>query len=64
MHVKFTTEDLRLIPRQAKPTFYSFFDLFRTRRFAKQSFMQILSMFTFSIVSSTYLYTVKGMHGK
>ncbi|KAK0413500.1 hypothetical protein QR680_006842 [Steinernema hermaphroditum] len=57
--IKFTTRDLELIPREEKrPIFYNFYHLFSSRRLFKQSFIQILSMFTYSIVSITYMYSV------
>ncbi|TKR88624.1 hypothetical protein L596_012833 [Steinernema carpocapsae] len=57
--IKFTTEDLSMIPREERrPIFYNFYHLFSSRRLFKQSFMQILSMFTYSMVSITYMFSV------
>ncbi|KAK6054573.1 hypothetical protein COOONC_07923 [Cooperia oncophora] len=63
----FTTSDISSIHKNEKKRFYTFYHLFRnavyvTPRLAKQSLMQILSMFTYAMVSNTYLYTVDGVH--
>ncbi|EPB69561.1 hypothetical protein ANCCEY_11344, partial [Ancylostoma ceylanicum] len=61
----FTTQDISSIHKNDKKRFYTFYHLFRywlSPRLAKQSLMQILSMFTYAMVSNTYLYTVGGMH--
>uniref|UniRef100_A0A914WGL5 Major facilitator superfamily (MFS) profile domain-containing protein n=1 Tax=Plectus sambesii TaxID=2011161 RepID=A0A914WGL5_9BILA len=63
--VKFIPNDLKMIPREKRTKFYSFWHLFFTNsKLAKQSIMQIVSMFTFSLVSSTYLYTIGQFHGE
>lgn len=60
---KFTTRDISTITKtQQKPPYYTLFSLFSTRRLAKQTFMQFVSAFTYSIVSSTYIYTTSGIH--
>ncbi|ETN84609.1 transporter, major facilitator family protein [Necator americanus] len=59
---RFTTQDISSIHKNEKKRFYTFFHLFSSPRLAKQSLMQILSMFTYAMVSNTYLYTVSGMH--
>ncbi|PAV64473.1 hypothetical protein WR25_07046 [Diploscapter pachys] len=62
-HVRFTEKDISSIHKKEKYTFYWFYHLFRcNRKLAKQSLIQILSMFTYAMVSNTYLYTVSGMH--
>ncbi|VDM49732.1 unnamed protein product, partial [Toxocara canis] len=63
-NIKFTANDLNLIPRDnnKKKPFYNVYHLFCTRRLFKQTFMQLLSMFTYGLVSSTYFYTLKGLH--
>ncbi|XGW14981.1 hypothetical protein V3C99_000902 [Haemonchus contortus] len=58
----FTTSDISSIHKHEKKRFYTFYHLFSTPRLAKQSLMQILSMFTYAMVSNTYLYTVDGVH--
>ncbi|VDO59981.1 unnamed protein product [Heligmosomoides polygyrus] len=58
----FNTEDISSIHKNEKKRFYTFYHLFSTPRLAKQSLMQILSMFTYAMVSNTYIYTVGGMH--
>ncbi|CAJ0588048.1 unnamed protein product [Cylicocyclus nassatus] len=58
----FTTQDISSIHKNEKKRFYTFYHLFSTPRLAKQSLMQILSMFTYAMVSNTYLYTVGGLH--
>ncbi|GMS80178.1 hypothetical protein PENTCL1PPCAC_2353, partial [Pristionchus entomophagus] len=60
---KFTTRDISTITKNhTKPQYYTVFSLFASRRLAKQSFMQFISAFTYSIVSSTYIYTTSGIH--
>ncbi|VDL63852.1 unnamed protein product [Nippostrongylus brasiliensis] len=58
----FTTADISSIHKNDKKRFYTFYHLFSTPRLAKQSLMQILSMFTYAMVSNTYIYTVGSMH--
>ncbi|KAK5983581.1 hypothetical protein GCK32_017347, partial [Trichostrongylus colubriformis] len=58
----FNTSDISSIHKTEKKRFYTFYHLFSTRRLAKQSLVQILSMFTYAMVSNTYLYTVDGVH--
>ncbi|CAI4225120.1 unnamed protein product [Auanema sp. JU1783] len=60
---RFTTNTISTIyKKQDKRVYYNFYHLFSSVRLAKQSVMQMLSMFTYSMVSNTYLYTVSGMH--
>ncbi|VDK42256.1 unnamed protein product [Anisakis simplex] len=63
-NIKLTTNDLNLIPRDTtnKRPFYNVYHLFCTRRLFKQTFMQLLSMFTYGLISSTYFFSKKGMH--
>lgn len=61
-HVRFTEKDISSIHKKESYTFYWFYHLFSNRKLAKQSLIQILSMFTYAMVSNTYLYTVSGMH--
>ncbi|GMT07957.1 hypothetical protein PENTCL1PPCAC_30131, partial [Pristionchus entomophagus] len=60
---KFKMRDISTITKtQAKLPYYTLFSLFTTRRLAKQTFMQFISAFTYSIVSSTYVYATSGIH--
>jgi hypothetical protein len=61
--VIFTPYSLALIPRERKTVYYTFYHLFNHRRFAKQSFMQLLSIFTYSMVAMTYLYVIRDFSG-
>ncbi|CAI5451066.1 unnamed protein product [Caenorhabditis angaria] len=60
--VRFTNNDISAIHKQEKQGFYWFIHLFSTKRLAKQSFLQILSVLTYAMVSNTYLYTASGLH--
>ncbi|KAF8383287.1 hypothetical protein PRIPAC_72429 [Pristionchus pacificus] len=60
---KFTTRDISTISKtHTSPPYYTIFSLFANRRLAKQTFMQFVSAFTYSIVSSTYIYTTSTVH--
>lgn len=59
---KFTTKDISAIHKQEKQGFYWFYHLFSTKRLAKQSCLQIISVLTYAMVSNTYLFTVTGLH--
>ncbi|GMT10677.1 hypothetical protein PFISCL1PPCAC_1974, partial [Pristionchus fissidentatus] len=60
---KFTTRDISTITKtHTSLPYYTIFDLFKSRRLAKQTFMQFVSAFTYSIVSSTYVYTTSEIH--
>ena len=59
----FTPTNLARIPRDTHPRLYTFYDLFAKARFAKQSAMQILSMFTYSIVYWCYLSVIRSFSG-
>ncbi|CAD6186698.1 unnamed protein product [Caenorhabditis auriculariae] len=61
-HARFTNKSISAIHKQEKQGFYWFYHLFSTKRLAKQSFLQILSVFTYAMVSNTYLYIVSGNH--
>jgi len=55
----FIPKQLETIPHETKRTKYTFYHLFSSKRFFKQSMMQILSMFTYSLVSICYMYVIK-----
>jgi MFS family permease len=57
--VIFTTRQLEHLKHETKRKKYNFYHLFNTKRFFKQSLMQILAMLTYSMVSICYLYVVK-----
>ncbi|CCD72108.1 Major facilitator superfamily (MFS) profile domain-containing protein [Caenorhabditis elegans] len=59
---RFTTKDISAIHKQEKQGFYWFYHLFSTKRLAKQSCLQIISVLTYAMVSNTYLFTVAGLH--
>ncbi|CAO4378089.1 unnamed protein product [Caenorhabditis nigoni] len=59
---RFTTKDISAIHKQEKQGFYWFYHLFSTKRLAKQSCLQIISVLTYAMVSNTYLFTVTGLH--
>uniref|UniRef100_A0A1I7TYD7 MFS domain-containing protein n=1 Tax=Caenorhabditis tropicalis TaxID=1561998 RepID=A0A1I7TYD7_9PELO len=59
---RFTTKDISAIHKTEKQGFYWFYHLFSTRRLAKQSCLQIISVLTYAMVSNTYLFTVSGLH--
>ena len=48
-------DDLEEIHRDAQPRFYWFIHLFSTKKLALQSFLQMISIFTYSLVDSTYV---------
>ncbi|KJH41939.1 hypothetical protein DICVIV_12069 [Dictyocaulus viviparus] len=49
----FTNDNISSIHKNDKKRFYTFHHLFSSPRLAKQSFMQILSVFTYAMVSNT-----------
>uniref|UniRef100_A0A7E4UV30 MFS domain-containing protein n=1 Tax=Panagrellus redivivus TaxID=6233 RepID=A0A7E4UV30_PANRE len=55
----FTSKQLEGIPHETHRKKYNFFHLFSNARVLKQSCMQLLSMFTYSLVSICYLYVIK-----
>lgn len=59
---RFTTKDISAIHKTEKQGFYWFYHLFSTKRLAKQSCLQIISVLTYAMVSNTYLFTVSGLH--
>lgn len=59
---RFTTKDISAIHKSEKQGFYWFYHLFSTKRLAKQSCLQIISVLTYAMVSNTYLFTVTGLH--
>lgn len=59
---RFTTKDISAIHKTEKQGFYWFYHLFSTKRLAKQSCLQIISVLTYAMVSNTYIYTVTGLH--
>ncbi|KAF1752657.1 hypothetical protein GCK72_019212 [Caenorhabditis remanei] len=59
---RFTTKDISAIHKTEKQGFYWFYHLFSTKRLAKQSCLQIISVLTYAMVSNTYLFTVTGLH--
>uniref|UniRef100_A0A0K0DJX3 MFS domain-containing protein n=1 Tax=Angiostrongylus cantonensis TaxID=6313 RepID=A0A0K0DJX3_ANGCA len=59
---RFTTTDISFIHKNDKRRCYTFYHLFSSPRLAKQSLMQILSMFTYALVTNTYLCTVGRAH--
>ncbi|CAI2355237.1 unnamed protein product [Caenorhabditis sp. 36 PRJEB53466] len=59
---RFTTKDISAIHKTEKQGFYWFYHLFSTKRLAKQSCLQIISVLTYAMVSNTYLFTVTGIH--
>ena len=59
----FIPKQLETIPHEDKRTKYTFYHLFSSKRFFKQSMMQILSMFTYSLVSICYMYVIKYFTG-
>ncbi|VDM60039.1 unnamed protein product [Angiostrongylus costaricensis] len=59
---RFTTTDISFIHKNDKKRCYTFYHLFSSPRLAKQSLMQILSMFTYALVTNTYLCTVGRVH--
>ncbi|CAD5232254.1 unnamed protein product [Bursaphelenchus xylophilus] len=61
--VKFTPLNLQKIPQDTSKKFYSFYDLFSNRRFAKQSMLQIVSMITCAIVSVCYMRVIREFSG-
>ncbi|MFH4980515.1 hypothetical protein AB6A40_007224 [Gnathostoma spinigerum] len=62
----FTANDLNLIPRDSyeKKKFYNVLHLFSSRRLVKQTFMQLLSMFTYGLTSNTFAFSIIGGQGK
>ncbi|KAI6186861.1 MFS domain-containing protein [Aphelenchoides besseyi] len=61
--VKFNPQNLALIPRDEHQIVYNFYHLFEKKRFAKQSFMQILSMITYAIIFVCYLDVIRAFRG-
>lgn len=61
--VVFTPASLESIRHEKHNKFYNFYHLFNHRRFAKQSLMQLLSMFTYSMVAMAYLYVIRDFSG-
>ncbi|KAI6221024.1 MFS domain-containing protein [Aphelenchoides fujianensis] len=61
--VKFTPQNLALIPHEERRSYYTFYHLFSRKRFAKQSIMQILSMITYAIVFVCYLDVIRAFTG-
>ncbi|CAD5224338.1 unnamed protein product [Bursaphelenchus okinawaensis] len=61
--VKFTPRNLEKIPTDTSKKFYSFYDLFSNRRFAKQSLLQIVSMITCAVVSVCYMRVIREFNG-
>uniref|UniRef100_A0A915CV44 Major facilitator superfamily (MFS) profile domain-containing protein n=1 Tax=Ditylenchus dipsaci TaxID=166011 RepID=A0A915CV44_9BILA len=59
----FSTENLKSIRHDTSNTFYNFYHLFYNERFAKQSFMQILSVFTHSMIAMSYFFIIRDLMG-
>lgn len=61
--MKFSPQNLALIPRETHHVYYNFYHLFKKKRFAKQSLMQIMSMITYAIVFVCYLNVIRSFKG-
>ncbi|KAI1711453.1 sugar transporter domain-containing protein [Ditylenchus destructor] len=61
--VVFNAHSLKGIRHDTSSTFYNFYHLFKNERFAKQSFMQMLSVFTYSSIAMAYFYILREYPG-
>ncbi len=59
----FAPNDLKGLRHESKKHFYSFYDLFSRERFRKQSLMQMMSVFTYSMVAMAYFYVIREFTG-